>query len=358
MFRRKVLLPFVFLIVPWGTVSPVPAADHLDAPDLRIQGQGGRDINDVYTFLSPNNPANTVLIVTVNPFAGMVNPFGTISERTFDPGVEYQLQIDNNGDAVADVTYATTFTPAVGGVQTLTTTRNGASVATGSTGADVSLTGGGTLHAALFDDPFFFDLVGFNNNFNFTGDNTFEGADVSAIVLEVPSTQLQDGANTNIGVWARTLVGGNQIDRMGRPAINTALIPSAMKDAFNAGSPETDVANFSDEATAAITSLSDADNAAALTPILLPDVLTFDTSDASGFLNGRRPEDDVIDAELDLLTEGALVSDGVDANDVPFLGVFPYLAAPNLIPEPSALALAAIGILALAYGGMRRRRRT
>jgi hypothetical protein len=311
----------------------------------------------VYAFLSPNNPANTVLILTVNPFAGMINPFGTKSERTFDPGVQYQFQIDNNGDAVADVTYTTTFTPAAAGVQTLTTTRNGATVATGSTGTDLSVAGGGMVHASLFEDPFFFDLVGFNNGFSFTGDDTFAGADISAIVLEVPSTQLQDGANTNIGVWARTLVGGNQIDRMGRPAINTALIPSSLKDAFNAGSPATDVANFSDEATSAITAFSDADNAAALTPILLPDVLTIDTSNPDGFINGRRLADDVIDAELNLLTEGALTGDGVDANDVPFLGAFPYLSAPNLIPEPTAIAMLAIGVSVLVYARMRSSKR-
>jgi hypothetical protein len=337
-------------------VSPATAADHLDAPALRVAGMGGRDINDVYVFQSPNNPVNTVLVVTVNPFAGMVNPFGTKSERTFDPGVEYDILIDNNGDAVADVTYTTTFSPAVGGLQTLATTRNGVPVASGATGADLAVAGGGTLQASLFDDPFFFDLVGFNNGFNFTGDNTFAGADVSAIVLEVPSTQLQNGANTDIGVWARTVVGGTQIDRMGRPAIATALIPTGMKDAFNVGVPADDVANFSDEVEASITSLSNAANAAALTPIILPDILTFDTSDSGGFLNGRRLADDVIDAELGLLSDGAVTTDGVDANDVPFLGAFPYLAAPHLIPEPSTIAIAAAaGLVALAYRGFRRR---
>jgi hypothetical protein len=354
MFQHKPLLAFVLLLIFSAPVSQVVAADHLDAPDLRTPGQGGKDINDVYVFQSPTNPANSVLVVTVNPFAGLVNPFGTKSERTFDPNVEYQLQIDNNGDAVADVTYSTTFTAPVGGVQTLSTARNGAAVATGATGTDVPVTGGGMVQAALFDDPFFFDLVGFNNGFNFTGDDTFAGADVSAIVLEVPSTQLQDGANTNIGVWARTVVGGNQIDRMGRPAINTALIPSSMKDAFNAGAPADDVANFSDEATAAITGLSDAANAAALVPILLPDIITFDTSDAGGFLNGRRLEDDVIDAELNLLSAGAVTTDGVGANNVAFRGVFPYLAAPNLIPEPSTVVLLAVAASVLAWGRLRR----
>lgn len=357
MFTHRWLLAVVFPLTLLGLGTPCRAADHLDAPALRSAGQGGRDINDVYVFQSPNDPNNTVLILTVNPFAGMVNPFGTMSARIFDANVEYQFQIDNNADAVTDVTYATTFTPAVGLMQTLSTTRNGAPVASGATGADLTVLGGGMVRAGLFEDPFFFDLVGFNNSFNFTGDDTFAGADISAIVLEVPSAELQAGANTNIGVWARTVVGGNQVDRMGRPAINTALIPSGMKDAFNASSPATDVANFSEEVEGTITMLSNAQNASDLPPILLPDILTFDTSNPSGFLNGRRLADDVIDAELNLLTAGALASDSVNANDVPFLNVFPYLAAPNVIPEPSAIVLTAIALSSLACCGRQGRKR-
>ncbi len=354
MFPRSFVLSLVVMLFAAGSASLSVAADHLDAPVLRNPGQGGRDINDVYAFQSPANPANTVLVLTVNPFAGMVNPFGTISPRTFDPTVEYQFQIDNNGDAVADVTYATTFTAPVGGVQTLTTTRNGVPAAMGSTGTGLAVSGGGQIQGGLFEDPFFFDLVGFNNGFNFTGNDTFALADVSAIVLELPSTELRNGANTNIGVWARTVVGGSQVDRMGRPAINTALIPSGMKDAFNQGMPDGDAANFSDEVQASITGLSNAGNAAALTPILLPDILTFDTSNAGGFLNGRRLADDVIDAELNLLSAGGVTTDGVNTNDATFLNVFPYLAAPNLIPEPSTIALVSIGAAVIGCSLRRR----
>jgi hypothetical protein len=135
------------------------------------------------------------------------------SGLTFGANVEYQFLVDNNGDAVPDVTYSTTFTPAMGGSQTLTTTRTANAVttpfATGATESNIAIAGGGTLRAGLFDDPFFFDLVGFNNGFNFTGADTFAGANVSAIVLEVPSSDL--GAQ-NVGIWARTLVGDVQVD--------------------------------------------------------------------------------------------------------------------------------------------------
>jgi Domain of unknown function (DUF4331) len=326
-----------------GLGSWLQAADHLDAPALRAAGQGGRDINDVYAFQSPTNPNNTVLVATVNPFAGVVNPFGTVSPTTFDPAVEYQFRIDNNHDALADITYTTTFTAPNAGIQTFTTKRNGAEIAIGTTGNDVSLVSGGMVHASLFDDPFFFDLVGFNNGFNFTGTDTFAGARVSAIVLEVPSTELRNGGDTNIGVWASTLVGGVQIDRKGRPAINTAVIPSGRKDEFNQSTPEQDFARFGADVQSSILSLNggDAGHAATVAGILLPDILTLDTANPGGFLNGRGLSDDVIDAELNLLTRGGLMSDGVNMNDVPFRTSFPYLA----VPEPSGMVLVIVGLV-------------
>ena len=66
-----------------------------------------------------------------------------------------------------------------------------------------------------------------------------------------------------------------------------------------------------------------------LANVILPDILTFDTASSQGFLNGRRPADDVIDAELPLVTEGAVKTDCVDSNDTTFPSGFPYLAAPH-----------------------------
>ena len=358
MFRRSVSLAFVLGLCLAGAFSAARAADHLDAPLLRVQGQGGRDINDIYAFQSPANPANTVLVMTVNPFAGQLNPFGTVSERTFDPAVEYQFLIDNNSDAVADVTYTTTFTPAVGLAQTLSTTRNGTAVATGGTYANLPVAGGGMVHAALFEDPFFFDFVGFNDGFNFTGADTFAGADVSAIVLEVPSAQL-NGANSNIGVWGRTVVGGSQVDREGRPAINTALIPPGMKDAFNQGAPVNDQANFSNTVRTSLLSLNGGNTAHAdqVTALLIPDILTLDTANPAGFLNGRRLQDDVIDTALGAVSNGGVTTDMVAANDVAFQSTFPYLSPPNVIPEPSAIVLLVTGLSAVVFFVRRRRRR-
>jgi hypothetical protein len=186
------------------------------------------------------------------------------------------------------------------------------------------------VQVSIHDDPFFFDnrvLSGTG-----TGVDAFGGANITAITLEVPRRNLR--AN-NIGVWAITEVQGRQVDRMGRPGINTVLITNSnRKNDFNVGDPENDFADFGAEVRARINALNGGDDstAAALTGVLLPDILTIDTSNAGGFLNGRRLADDVIDAELNLLTNGAITTDGVPTNDINggvFLTTFPYLLPPQ-----------------------------
>ncbi len=295
------------------------AADHLDSPS--VQTDGRLDINDLYAFQSPAEAGNTVLILTVNPLAGIANP------TTFNPKGDYELHVDNDGDAAPDVSFRFYFSaPDARGAQRIQVLREDNSLfARGATGETFGTRDGGKAVAGTFDDPFFFDLAGFQDGFAFTGDDFFAGLDVSAIVLEIPSAML---GGPNVAVWGRTTSRGDQFDRMGRPAINTALIPAAKKDAFNASKPGGDAATFGADVSATIEALNGGDSAtaAALAGVLLPDVLTFDTSSAAGFLNGRRLADDVIDAELGLLTNGAVTGDGVDANDVPFRATFPYLA--------------------------------
>ena len=332
------------LMLLFGLVAvPTQAADHLDAPGQTPPGGDTRlDITDVYAFQSPSNPSNTVLIMNVNPLAGVLN------DGTFRSGAAYDIKIDSNGDAQEDLTYRIRFGAPNGSlVQQVRLFREGSGpdndnpIAKGKTGQNISIPGGGMLRAGVFDDPFFFDLNGFKAaDFCAPGDtrpNFFVGLNVSSIVLEVPSSWL--GSN-NIGVWARTVLNEKQIDRMGRPAINTVFIPNnpfepmgsepSQKNAFNAGRPRADQRNFRAEVvdTLAIFYPGDPGTVNALADILLPDILTVDTSNPAGFLNGRGLADDVIDTELALVTNGAVTSDCV-ANDSTFSGSFPYLAPPN-----------------------------
>lgn len=347
---RFLLLAVAALALP---LSQAHAADHLDAPSLA--GNGQSDINDIFAFQSPTNANNTVLIMTVNPFAGNTdsNRFGGFMSPTeFATDVNYDFNIDNTGDAVSDVNFRLNFTPSAGN-QAFTLTKDGVAVTTGTTGT-ASTAGTTQVSAGVFDDPFFFDLAGFNDGLNFTGDNFFQGANVSAIVLEVASSDL-NGADSNIGIWGTTSNAAGQIDRMGRPAINTVLLSGDRKEDFNVASPDGDASAFGAEVNAAIAGLSDQANADALTPILLPDVLTFDTSSTDGFLNGRGLRDDVIDASLNLLTAGGVTGDMV-GNDSNFLDVFPFLAAanPQAIPEPTTAVVGMMALIGLA--SVRRRR--
>ena len=246
---------------------------------------------------------------------------------------EYEFAVDTDGDAKPNQIYRIVFakpdkTAAHAQKFTLTgPNRLKVRGVTGDTGIPAGL--GGKVFAGVRDDPFFFDLIGFKRGLSFsstTSRNFFDGLNTMSIVLEVPTSSF---SATSIGVWARTVKGQRQIDRMGRPAINTALIPGAKKDQFNSASPDRDVADFKADVVASLLALVPArTNADALANILLPDILTYDTTNSAGFLNGRKLSDDVIDAELALLSENAITTDFV-ANDSTFLTAFPYLGVAN-----------------------------
>ncbi|HJS18492.1 MAG TPA: DUF4331 family protein [Anaerolineales bacterium] len=334
------LYSMLVLALMFGLMAlPASAADHLDAPGLTPPGGDTRvDITDVYAFQSPANPDNTVLVMGVNPLEGVLN------DGTFRPAAYYEFKIDSTGDGNEDLTYRVTFSKPNGSLQqkltlkALPAMKGATTMVKGMTGTNIAIPGGGWISAGAYDDPFFFDLNGFLAlDFCNPGTNFFNGLNISAIVLEVPSSWL--GSN-NIGVWARTVVNNSQIDRMGRPAINTVFIPNnplepsgsepSQRNAFNAGKPSNDQRDFRGEVVDTLEIFYGAGSPAAqgLADFLLPDVLTIDTSSSAGFPNGRALADDVIDIELGLVTNGAITSDCV-ANDSAFSSSFPYLAPEN-----------------------------
>ncbi len=124
-----------------------------------------------------------------------------------------------------------------------------------------------------------------------------------------------------------------QEDRFGLPAIATVFIPTDLRDAYNEAVPAGDVANFKSLIVAKLLAFGqDAASANALAAALTPDLQPIDLSQPTGFLNGRKLDDDVITAELHLIfgSNAVLNDDHVDANDKPFLATFPYLAGPHL----------------------------
>lgn len=328
-----------------ASIGTASGADHGDAP--LAKANHAEDINDVYAFAGTGD--NVVLAMTVNP---LTMPGDT---PRFDSAGLYQFRIDNNGDAVPDVTYAVSFGAADSdGSQSIEVRRaegtkadalddTGTKVVSGETtvgtGAPVINTKNGVkVFAGLRDDPFFFDLNAFKAGLAFRtpGNNFFLGLNVSAIVLEVPASDFLANGKTAAGVWAITSKNGAVIDRMGRPAIATVFIPADQKDAFNNTKPADDRAMWKDTVVASLNGLK---SDPALADALLPDILTFDTSKPWGFLNGRQLSDDVIDAELQLITGNSAASDNV-ANDSAFLGAFPYVGSPNTAAAPTPVAVA------------------
>lgn len=169
-----------------------------------------------------------------------------------------------------------------------------------------------------------------------------------------------------------------QVSRLDIPLVNEILIPVGKKDRWNASEPKDDAqfleyvtdpepgrlltgvygiavppAPRNDLVTIALTGIpglnqppnvvpsSELRLNVAIPPAAHPSRLGILAGDTSGFPNGRRLEDDVTDILLRVVAGATpftptfnvspnnALSDGVDANDVPFKDTFPYLAPPH-----------------------------
>src|SRR6266403_1036788 len=208
---------------------------HYSGPDFGFpHGDARLDLTDLYAFPKPGEADRSILIMNVHPSA-VVNPPGSTTHEPFASKALYELKIDTNGDAVADIAYRVRFSSSADGPQTATVRRvEGAQAAeTGhsgqvvieaapvSTGRDAHVTEVGRYRffAGWRSDPFFFDTRGALNDLQFTGDDFFIDKDVCSIVLEMPNSAL---GSKRVGLWARTLDGAGgvwvQADRGALPA--------------------------------------------------------------------------------------------------------------------------------------------
>src|SRR6476469_3281891 len=80
------------------------------------------DLTDLYAFPKPGDAGKSILIMNVHPSSGF-NPPGPTTADPFATEALYELKIDTNGDAVADIAYRVRFSPSKGGVQTATLRR-------------------------------------------------------------------------------------------------------------------------------------------------------------------------------------------------------------------------------------------
>src|SRR6202047_3446669 len=82
---------------------------HYSGPDFGFpQGDARLDFTDLYAFPKPGDVGKSILIMNVHPAAGEKPPRATTTEP-FAPEALYELKIDTDGDAVADIAYRVRF---------------------------------------------------------------------------------------------------------------------------------------------------------------------------------------------------------------------------------------------------------
>lgn len=276
-----------------------------------------------------------------------VNPEASPGGDNVDPRASYEFKLNSHRDAMADVAFHVLFSgPDDRGSATVYRSTGVDARGAGPVGVPIiedapvssasrsriSEAGDYRFFAGLRSDPHFKDIVGFRNNFQFTGHDPVADRNVFGIAIEVPNEALR--AEGSIRLWARTMTMVHdqwvQIDQAARPGINNAFnLEEADNEAFCRSSPELQVAEFGEKFVAFLRSIDyDTDEATDLLPDLLPDWLVYDPGSPSGYPNGRRLTDDTADLLAALLTKGRITSDGVGPH-TDLLADFPFLGPPR-----------------------------
>ena len=439
------------------------AASHREAPITALDQKA--DITDWFTFVSPEHPDRVIMIMNVDPF---LEPSNGPNYFPFDPGILYEMKIDNNHDGIPDITFQFqfqtqiqlpgVFTGFVGGLAGIPpiTALNGdgsqglslrqtysVSMKTSAGAYPISddqvlfavptnvgprtmpnytalmqqgtytLDNGIRVFAGTVADPFFIDLGGVFDSLNMRksvapvlsagvdGDdhsnyapNALAGFNVNTIAIEVPITMLtSDGAMhaagdsaAVIGTYATTsrqkinVLGQpgrgawTQVQRMGNPLINEAVIGTGAKDRFSMEDPVHDIqfANFllnplvpqilhslglpvppaprtdllplvqyiapicpgcTSKESGPIADLLRLNTGIPVTSTANAKRLGFIAGDSAGWPNGRRLTDDVFDIALRALegilvnakTYGAPLGDGVNVSSSQIGVTFPFV---------------------------------
>src|SRR6201997_462249 len=76
------------------------ASSHREAPITALDHTA--DITDFYAFVSYDHPDRVTFILNVDPF---LEPSNGPNYFPFDPGVLYEMKVDNNQDGIEDVTF-------------------------------------------------------------------------------------------------------------------------------------------------------------------------------------------------------------------------------------------------------------
>jgi Domain of unknown function (DUF4331) len=384
-------ISIVALLVATTLPKVLIASDHDDG-EVDTKGRN-LNLTDLYAFReqdqNPNAaPGDLMLVMNTNPRSVARQQY------FFSTNARYEFKLDRVADKEAtpkgqeDVTLRfefgapnernqqqIKFTVLKDGKETsannLTTTAINEKPIVNQLGANGSKL---AVFAGLREDPFFFDVeqffrvragaLGTGPAVGFRAPNQAvdfaKGYNVNTIAIRVPQQFLQGKTGSNIyDIWETiSLRDGSgkyqQVERLGRPAINEGLIVSNnLLNTFNSVPPTADLSPAAGpigaEAARTLKALgNNPDRTKALLTAFLPDVMRIDTTGASGYGNalnakgspirGRMLKDDVIDTTLSVLTNGAVKGDNVSYDGSGGNAAqghkalepnFPYLALPN-----------------------------
>lgn len=233
--RRRLAAGLLVLAGAAGAAGLAGGSDHQDTPEVELNPR--MDLTDVYAF--PGASAGRIALV-MNSRA-FLTPGATAADASFDPDLLYQFKIDNDGDAREDRVIQVTFSgsgaeqqvavrgpvaPPVRGAM-MNEVADATPTVTGVIGTPLGSSTDLQVFAGPRDDPFFIDLeaafcilpdrkpVGgplaepcaltadpaapfyFRN----PGVNYVQGFNVLAIVVELPSSLLENGEPGRLGIW-------------------------------------------------------------------------------------------------------------------------------------------------------------
>lgn len=235
--RRTLAVGLLVFAVAGVAAKLAIGSDHQDTPFVELNPK--TDLTDVYAFPGAA-PGRIVLAMDTRAFltpAQAQDP----AQASFDHNLLYQFKIDNDGDAKEDKVIQVSFTgegadqkievrgpiapPVQGAMENQVA--DATPVVTGALNTNLGDPNGVQAFAGPRDDPFFLDLEAFfcilpdrrpvggalANGcalqpsttapffFRSPGVNYLTGFNVNAIVIELPSSQIEGGAPGKLGIW-------------------------------------------------------------------------------------------------------------------------------------------------------------
>lgn len=234
--RDKRWLAVIGLLAATGITGLAVASDHQDTAEVELNPK--QDLTDVYVFPG-SQPGRIVLAMNTRAFLTPAETPGA----SFDPNLLYQFKIDNDGDAIEDKVVQVSFTgtgatqkvevrgpldpPAAGAM--MNELAAAAPSVSGTINTVLGSPGGTQVFAGPRDDSFYIDLeaafcilpdrkpsggalsapcaLPANPSppfyFRPTGQavNYVNGFNVLAIVVELPSSLIENGQAGKLGIW-------------------------------------------------------------------------------------------------------------------------------------------------------------